>query len=388
MEMLVAKCSACQASFKFGKDKAGRKAKCPKCGKEVALPKDQDSAPSANPDDDEGGYAVSFVDDEAERRKRHEAESTKITEKKPKARIKVRRKNIGELEAWAKVNTGLLFFMIGACVWGAAYGLHALVLFLGLIQGPEYGPAAERLLHPPNEPAIPGVAPPLDRASFLLALLSGTDFFGTGRALIIIAQILMVVVSALWMTGYGMCLSVENRMGTRGQLITLFSLGGVNLLLNVFLWILPITGVIRYVLVPYFAPEVAMAEVNTERVVPLHVSWSSMPTLEIILTLIVNTVQLLEPIMIGIFIWTVAAMVRDEPMENKAMGLIHMGFGVLFLMLAYHMYATAGSSSVLIKLLRVMYLLWFAFQVGMIVRLATTCYAAREMLKFYLNPED
>jgi hypothetical protein len=222
----------------------------------------------------------------------------------------------------------------------------------------------------------------------MLALLSGTDFFNTARALMIIAQILMIVVTALWMTGYGFCFAVENRMGTHGQLITLFVLSTINLLLNIFLWLLPITGVIRYVLVPAFAPEVAMAEANTERVVPLHVSWGGIPTVEVILALVINVVQLLEPIMIGIFIWTIACMVRDEPTENKAMGLIQIGFGVLFMILAYHMYAVAGSSSVLVKLLRAIYLLWFSFQIGMIVRLATTCHAARDLMKFYLNPQD
>jgi len=52
------------------------------------------------------------------------------------------------------------------------------------------------------------------------------------------------------------------------------------------------------------------------------------------------------------------------------------------------MFACAGTSSVLIKLERVLYILWFAFQVGLIVKLATTCNAARETLKFYLKSEE
>jgi hypothetical protein len=277
--------------------------------------------------------------------------------------------------------------LAGACVWGAVFALHALVLFLGLIQGPEFGPNAEKFLAPAQQPALPGVVQDLDRASFFLSLISGSDFFGTARALMIVAQILALVQSALWMTGYGLCLAVEDRMGARGQLVFLFCLSGVNLLLNVFLWLLPILGAIRYVLVPYFAPEIATHEINIERVVPVHVQWSALPTLEIFLSIIVYTLQLLEPIMIGVFIWTLGHLLRDEPVEKKALGLMHMGFGVLFLMLAYHMYAVAGTSSVLIKVLRVIYLIWFGFQIGVIVRLATTCAAARDLLKFYLHPD-
>ena len=126
--------------------------------------------------------------------------------------------------------------------------MHSLVVFLGLIQGPEFGPNAEKFLcRVADRPPMPGVVQDLDRASFFLSLLSGSDFFGTGRALMIVSQILTLVQAALWMTGYGMCLAIENRMGTRGQLITLFCLSGVNLVLNVFFGFLPLLGAIRYV---------------------------------------------------------------------------------------------------------------------------------------------
>lgn len=388
MEMPVFKCPSCQASVRYAKDKGGKRSKCPKCGTGFTLPKVQDNGPPGEHDDDGGHYGVAFTDDEAEREKREAAMAKQAGLKKPTQRIRVRRKNIGDLEAWRKVYHALLFFMIGACVWGGAYALKMLVIFLGLIQGPEYGPNAALHLMPEGQPAIPGVPPDIDRASFFLSLLSGTDFFGTARALMIISQILMFVVAALWMTGYGLALPIENRMGSRGQLIFMFILSGTNLLLNLFLWLLPIVGAIRYVLAPYFAPEIITHEVSIERVVPIHVQWSAIPTLEIILTLVVHTINLLEPLMIGVFIWTVACMLRDDPMAQRALGYIKLGFGVLFIILAYHMYAVAGSSAVLLRFLQVLYILWFAFQTGMIVKLATTCNAARELLRFYLNPDD
>src|SRR5207244_6138996 len=144
MEMKVHKCPECQASLKYGKDKAGRKTTCPQCGAEVLLPKDEDNRPKAgaDPDDDGGGYGVAFVDDAAEKKKREEAHDKKAA-KKLAQKIKVRRKNIGDLEAWRKVYNGLLFLMIGACVWGGAFGLQQLVVFLGMVHGAEYGNNAQ-----------------------------------------------------------------------------------------------------------------------------------------------------------------------------------------------------------------------------------------------------
>lgn len=377
MEMIVFKCTSCNASLKFGKDKAGRKVNCPKCGTDLHLPENADGkAAAANDEDDGGAYKVAFVDDDAAKVQREEAQAKKVA-KKATMRIKVRRKNIGDLDVWAKVHAGLLFLMIGAILWGAAYTLQMLVVFLGLIQGPELGRNAERFLFPD-----------MDKPMFFLSLVSGSDFSGMGRVLMIISLVLTFAQAVMWMIGYGMCLPIEDRMGTRGQLIGLFGLGGTNILIHLFFRFLPLVGALGYVLVPYFAPEIIMGEINTERSQPIHVTWCRFAVVEILLTVVIHTLLLLEPIMIGVFIWTMGSMVRDEPLEERGMGVIKMGFGVLFLILSYHMFACAGTSSVLIKLERVIYILWFAFQIGMIVKLATTCHSARETLRFYLKPEE
>ncbi|MCI0683108.1 MAG: hypothetical protein L0Y71_13485 [Gemmataceae bacterium] len=388
MEMIVFKCTSCQSSLKFGKDKAGRKVSCPNCGADLRLPESADGNAAPGGEDEAGGYKIAFVDDEAERAKREEAQAKKAV-KKEVMRIKVRRKNIGDLDVWAKVNNGYVFLMVGACIWGGAYALQMLVVFLGMIQGPELGVNAEKFLFPPGQrPLEVGAAPDMNKPMFFLSMVSGSDFAGTAQVLMIVAQVLTLIQAVMWMIGYGMCLPVEDRLGTRGQLISLFALGGTNVLLNLFFRFLPLVGAIGYVLVPLFAPEIVMAEVNTERSRPIHVSWCHWPVVEIFLTVLVQACLLMEPIMIGVFTWTVAQILRDDPLEVKAFGVVKLGFGVLFMILAYHMYACAGTSSVLIKLERVIYILWFAFQIGMIVRLATTCHRARELFAFYLRPDE
>lgn len=388
MEMKVYKCTSCQSSMKYGKDKAGRKSKCPKCGAEMTLPADEDAKPTGDDDGEGGAYNVAFVDDEAEKKAREEAQAKKA-QKKVFNKIKVRRKSIGDLEAWQRVNNGLFFLMIGTCVWGAAFGLQALVVFLGMVQGPELGVNADKFLVPQWQPPLePGVPLLLDKPKFFLSLVSGSDFVGTAQVLLIVAQVLTFIQIALWMVGYGMCLSIENRFGARGQLFTLFSLGGTNALLNLFFRFLPLVGAIGYVLVPFYAPEIAMGEINTERSAPIIAGWCSLPSLEIFITVLIHLILQLEPILIGMFIWTIATMVRDEPTESRAQGLVKLGCSVLFLLLAYHLYACAGNSSVLVKLLRIIYTLWFAFQLGFIVKLATTCAAARDLLRFYLKPDE
>src|SRR5262245_18430906 len=390
MEMMVHKCPQCGASLKYGKDKAGQPTKCPQCKTEMVLPATEDAQPKAanpDPDDDAGGYGVAFVDDEQDKRKRDEAHAKKAA-KKLAPKIKVRRKNIGDLEVWGKVYNGLLFLMIGACVWVCAFGLQMLVVFLGLIQGPEIGINAQRFLVQPAQPtAVVGEAAALDLPTFFLSLLSGSDFLNTARGLMIISQILLMVMATLWMISYGMCMAIENRLGTTGQLIALFSLSGTNILFNLLFRFLPLIGALGYVLVPFYAPEIIAGQINIERAQPMFVAWCWSPTWEILLAFLVRTVMLLEPILIATFIWTIAIMVRDEPMELRALGVMKMGFGVNFMMLAYYMYSCAGTSSVLVRLEQVIYLLWFAFQVGFIVKLATLCHAARELIDFYLNPE-
>src|SRR5688572_24745129 len=167
-----------------------------------------------------------------------------------RSKIKIRRKNIGDMDAWRRVYNGLLFIMIGAIVWGAAYGLQALVIFLGLVQGAEIGVNAERnLFAQAQPPAEPGVGAPLTRGLFFVSMLAGSDFTGIGQVLLIVAQILTFVQIAFWMVGYGMCLAVENRLGAHGQLFTLFSLGGANIVINVLFRFLPLVGAVGYVLV-------------------------------------------------------------------------------------------------------------------------------------------
>ena len=41
MDFITFRCTACQHGMKVGADKAGRKAKCPKCQTELTIPKSE-----------------------------------------------------------------------------------------------------------------------------------------------------------------------------------------------------------------------------------------------------------------------------------------------------------------------------------------------------------
>ncbi|MCS7047609.1 MAG: hypothetical protein NZO58_14725, partial [Gemmataceae bacterium] len=145
--------------------------------------------------------------------------------------------------------------------------------------------------------------------------------------------------------------------------------------------------VIGYVLVPFYAPEIVMSDTNIERARTPYEIWCRSPTWEVLLALLIQTVMQFQPILLAIFIWTIGQMLRDEPLEARGRSVTNMGLSIVFIMMAYQLYACAGTSNVLVTVERVFYTLWFFFQAAFIVRLATACQACRELLDFYLHPD-
>src|SRR4051794_24472962 len=67
-ELITFKCTKCQHVLKIGAEKAGRKAKCPKCGQAVTIPgaNAAPEPPAKKPDDDEeDGGAYGLADEPA-----------------------------------------------------------------------------------------------------------------------------------------------------------------------------------------------------------------------------------------------------------------------------------------------------------------------------------
>ena len=86
--------------------------------------------------------------------------------------------------------------------------------------------------------------------------------------------------------------------------------------------------------------------------------------------------------------WTVACTIKEEPLEKTALGAVKMGFAVLFLLLTYQLFALAATSSVLVRVLQVLYLLWYAAVILWMLRLAGMIFKCHDTFRYYFFPDE
>ena len=78
---------------------------------------------------------------------------------------------------------------------------------------------------------------------------------------------------------------------------------------------LPLVGAYTYIPLPLWGTELSMCFHNIDRTTPLHLFWSYPPFWDTLITLIVLACRYAEPTMIVYFIWTVAAVIKDERID-------------------------------------------------------------------------
>src|SRR5262249_20020311 len=141
MAAIAVRCKVCKHGMKFSAEKAGKRAKCPKCDTIVLIQAEEEApqvkagaeeaaaavaAPAgtaATPDEDdaEGAYEVK-LDPELEmlKKKREEEERAKARERRKRQSLpKVARKlkAIPDKDIWDKVRWGMLFTLLGTFIW-------------------------------------------------------------------------------------------------------------------------------------------------------------------------------------------------------------------------------------------------------------------------------
>ena len=205
------------------------------------------------------------------------------------------------------------------------------------------------------------------------------DSAGAARVLHILALVLVLIKGGLFLTGYLMAKPVPDRFGTRLQLKLLIIFCCLNLVLVLALRILPLCGLFPG-WIPLLTPEVALTEANISRALPLHVFWSFSGFWVEFFTQIILFIQYLEPILFGVFIWTIGLCIKEDDMAEAGLGLSKIGFGVFFLLLSFHVVSCCGTSDVLVAVLRIIYILWVCFSFGWIYRFVTVLLVARDTL--------
>jgi hypothetical protein len=392
MDVITFPCPACKQVLKIGADKAGRKGKC-KCGAEIVIPSASTPAPAPPAakvdEDDEGGiYGLIGTFDvpktEEKPRKRDEDEDedeededrkdvrfgTRIDDGKgatrrpraPKARTLL------NPEQWLKVCSGLNLISIGLWIWLGAMVLREIPVLIGLFSPCEYAKVRMRWENPKLYSTLAREGPPediaLSKTEFMYGLVTGNDALTLGLWILRLSALVLLGASGTLIAGYSMCLPVPPRFGTRGQVYALLTLGSLNVLFTLLFRLLPTFGAMDYMLVPVALPEVAMVDANTEREVPLAVALSSLPFLDYTLSFVVLLTFFAEPLLLAIFLRSIALSMRGEELEKTSSGMIRLAVGQAFIWLAYIMVMICGSSDMLLWLLRVVYLLAASFFLG------------------------
>jgi hypothetical protein len=405
METITFRCTTCQQVLRVSADKAGRKAKCTQCGTALTIPAQAEDEPAPVPlasspaggaagapkkadDDDEGGpLTYGFKDDgetkEAPKKTARQAAEPK--EKGPGRRPTKKQALITNADEWRKVGLGMRIIAGGLAIWLAAYLLARLPLLLGLGVGEEYAAAAdERLV---TSPVNSGKPPEFDLCSYAIALIAG-NFWGTTMIWVArLAQAAMFLQYLVLVAGYAICLPVPNRFGTKLQLAILFVLAALNILFGLFFKLLPMLGLYSYAILPFVVPEIAMIEMNTDRLESLFIFWCGAPVIEVWWAIIMNMTYYLEPAMIAVFLSSCAAGLKSDELQGKAMTLMKLGFSQMFIQLAWTMAALCGTSAVLLIVLRIVYLIGMGFFIGQMLYLMATLFTVTGVVEEQLGDE-
>ena len=409
MESITLRCKMCKHAMKFSADKAGKRAKCPKCDAVNLIPAaaEPEPAPAAVPapeakppvDDDEydakGAYDVFTDPDIAERQKKlqEEEEASRGPKKKDRKKLpKVGRKvkAIPDAESWSKVRLGMLFVFVGVWIWLGCHLLQGTYVVLGSVEFPEYASLVAENLEKRNDAEFPapGNTWDLDDLDIYLGMIGGRTFLNFARTCLTLASVFYFIQALLWVVGYGFCLPVPRRSAMFQHVLILLGLALFNMLMMFIFKLLPVFGAHGYVMIPYVVPEIVLTEYNMERMVPINVLWSGAPFWENTFNLILKFLFYLEPTFLSIFVWSAGIIIKDENIEKGGHGRVLMSLGTFFILVSFHLLSLCGSSPVLVQVLRVIYVLWYFFLIIFMLQYAMLLLKFRAVLYDKINPKN
>lgn len=426
MAVIRFSCTQCGHILKVGEDKAGKKAKCPKCFAPLTIPAASKSpaegvkAPSSPPaspfddEDDDGGGLYTFAadeggppsadaeiakmyerdddDDDTRRKRRLEEEEEEVDEEeleKQRQRRKARLERLADMrkakldvDAWEKVRLGIMMFSIGTGFWILALVLIRLVPMIGFFGPLEYGTLAKtEFPSPDTSNVLPGENPTLQVYRLMIGTLGSISMLEFSIWMYRVGMVLTLIRLLIDGIGMGFCIAAPPRYGTRGLAIATLIFSALNLLLVLFLQLLPTCGAIPYFMVQYITPEVCITETNIGRMDPLHITWSWAPFWESILALVLTTIFFAEPVLFYIFLRAAARSIRDEKMEETANTLIQLGLGVNFIFITFMLLAHSGTSEVLVNILRVVFVLATSFYLWQLIWTMIFCENCRKRIE-------
>jgi hypothetical protein len=184
----------------------------------------------------------------------------------------------------------------------------------------------------------------------------------------------------MFMSAYGFFNKVPNRFGSRLQVKALMWLGGINIAFGLFFKILPMATGFGPALLPLIVPELSMVQANAERSLPLQAFWMTSPFWETVLSILVQITFWVQPVLIACFLWTCGKILKEERIDEKAQSLGEMAAGVYFIWFAHLMIGIAGTTDVLLTVLKVIYILGMGFFIGFLAYFAVMLNQTRVIL--------
>jgi hypothetical protein len=409
-ELITFKCTNCQHVLKIGAEKAGRKAKCPKCGQSLTIPGGTETGPKTFEQELEEGKGIyGFADEPVTtapkidviapvRPGRAEDDDDDDKPKGPKRDKAVKQRALLEPERWKSVKVGLQIIGAGYGLWLLVFVMHVVPFLIGvaghmipiIFQDPASawrGDYAELTVaytktldaHEKGEAGELG-AEYVGKTAYAVGLLSGKGPMELNLWVFRVTQVFMLVTSLVLIAGYCVALPVPERFGTKKILIALIAVGGCNLLFQLVFKLLPLTGVMNFTLLMLVTPEMPLVDANIERTSPLHEFWSDAPFWECLLALLLQMLSLTEPVLYGAFLRAIALQMKSEELEGTSRGMIKLGLSQVFIQLVYLMLANTGTTDVLIGVLRALYTMAHCFMLGQLIWFIVVSYRVPALL--------
>lgn len=414
MALITVNCPGCQHEMKFSAEKEGKRAKCKKCGETVTItaaialvdtPPEPEKPPEPPPppkpkdefaDDGPALYDATIDPELEEIRKRIEAEAAEAAKRKKKDKKKLPKvarkvKAIPDAESWEKVRFGLLFIFFGLGFGLFSHLIKGAYVLLGSVEFSEYAAMiAHNLEHRGGVDDFPEGNGfwELDNLRIYLGMIAGRGFLNYAHGSLILSAVLSLVQLLLFGLGQMLCLAVPNRFGTFGQVVAMMVLTLINFLVVLVFQLLPAVGVMDYVMIPLVTPEIAMTEYNMERMVPIHVLWSGSPFWENFFTFIFFCCRYFHLALVCIFVWSCGLSIKEPPIASGGHGLTQLCLGTLFTLVAFQLISLAGASPVLVRLLRIIYTVWFGFMALYLLRTCLLLMQTRVVLDEKINPKN
>ena len=312
MEMITFPCTACKFVLKVGADKAGRNAKCGKCGAILKIPAASAAEPAAPPppapkkpaddDEEEGGMVYQlkeFAPQAEEQLQQAEAAKPKVLQTPGRTTTKKQAQHhqprgMAEGRLRCENHCGRPGHVAGR--------VRALPRPFGFRHGSRRRVCGRRRQAPwQHLHRCPGKTGSFDLATYAIALVAGDSSTNLMMTVARLAQVLALLAYGPLLAGYVICLAVPDRFGTRLQLKVILGLALLNIISLIVFKLLPLFGVVRYTLLPFLVPEVAMLEMNAERTESLIGIWLKAPIIEVYLATLLTLLHYLEPAMIATF---------------------------------------------------------------------------------------